>query len=125
MTPKTPMTCGRSMESATPTIEVLYFTGCPNYLPAVALVRDVLRAHGLEAAPVALIAVESDAEALRLDFHGSPTVRIDGRDVLPLPEGAAPSLACRLYRAADGRVLPHPPAEALVAALESWQQRGG
>ncbi len=102
----------------TPTIEVLYVTGCPHVEAAVALVRDVLRAKGLEATPIDRILVETKAEAERLDFHGSPTVRINGRDVASPPSGAAPSLACRLYRSPEGRLTPYPPLDALVAALE-------
>ena len=102
----------------TPTIEVLYVTGCPHVETTVALLRDVLRARGLEATPIDRILVETKAQAERLDFHGSPTVRINGWDVASLPSEAAPSLACRLYRDAAGRLTPHPPVDALVAALE-------
>ncbi|HEX6818260.1 MAG TPA: hypothetical protein VF120_07795 [Ktedonobacterales bacterium] len=101
-----------------PTIEVLYVTGCPNVEKTVALLYDVLRAKGLEATPIDRILVETEARAERLNFHGSPTVRIDGQDVAPLPSGAAPGLACRLYRAPEGHLIPHPPVDALVAALE-------
>jgi hypothetical protein len=100
------------------TIEVLYVTGCPHAETTVALLRDVLLAKGLEATPIDRILVETKAEAERLDFHGSPTVRVNGRDVAPLPSGAAPSLACRLYPANEGRLTPLPPIDALVAALE-------
>ncbi len=102
----------------TPTIEVLYVTGCPHVERAVALVRDVLRAKGLEAMPIDRILVETKAEAERLDFHGSPTVRINGHDVASLLSGAAPCLACRLYRSPGGRLTPFPTRDALVAALE-------
>ena len=63
-------------------VEILYFDGCPNHEPARALVERV---------------------AAELRFLGSPTVRVDGRDVEP---GAAARhefvLSCRVYRTEQG-----------------------
>jgi hypothetical protein len=99
-----------------PKIEILYFTGCPNYEPALERVRAALRAEGVEA-PVELVAVETEAEATRQDFYGSPTVRVDGRDVVSPPSGATPTLACRMYRTESGRLSPFPPIAAVLAAV--------
>jgi hypothetical protein len=43
-------------------IEVLYVPGCPNYQPAVTLVREVLASESLQA-DVRGVAVSSDEEA--------------------------------------------------------------
>ena len=56
------------------------------------------------------------AEALR--FPGSPTIRVDGRDVDPVGAEAPPALACRIYRLPDGRVSPVPSREQLEEALK-------
>ena len=58
-------------------IEVLYVPGCPNYQPAVVLVREVLASESLQA-DVHGVAVSSDEGAKVLRFPGSPTIRIDG-----------------------------------------------
>lgn len=98
------------------TIEVLYFAGCPHYEQAVELVRDVTRAEQMQVS-IQLIAVETEADARQRDFHGSPTIRVDGVDVAPIPSGSVPALACRIYHDASGRPMGLPPREALVDAL--------
>jgi hypothetical protein len=102
-------------------MELLYFAGCPSYQRAQELLVEALAAEGIEA-PIHLVAVETEAEAHRVSFYGSPTIRINGRDIAPVPEGGAPSLACRLYYLPDGRLTPVPTYETLVAALR--QQKG-
>ncbi|HYX87908.1 MAG TPA: hypothetical protein VE753_00930, partial [Gaiellaceae bacterium] len=68
--------------------------------------------------PVELREVTSDEEAARLSFPGSPTVRIDGRDVDPEGASAPPSLTCRIYQLPGGRVSPVPSREQLEEALK-------
>jgi hypothetical protein len=47
--------------------------------------------------------VETDEEAQRLRFLGSPTVRVDGRDVEPGVDARDDfGLKCRLYRTQEG-----------------------
>ncbi len=99
-----------------PRIEVLYFDGCPNHERAVALVRQALAAERITA-PIQMIRVETDAEAHRYGFYGSPSIRVNGEDIAPLPAGATPGLACRVYRLPDGNMAPVPAYETLVAAL--------
>ncbi len=53
-------------------IEVLYFEGCPNHERAVALVKRALAAERITA-PIQLRRVETDEEAQRYGFYGSPT----------------------------------------------------
>jgi len=107
---------GPSVPSSAPTIEVLYFDGCPSYEHAVALVRKALAAEQITA-PIQLIHVETDTEACQYGFYGSPTIRVNGDDIAPLPAGATPHLACRVYRRPDGQLAPVPAYETLVAAL--------
>ena len=78
-------------------IEVLYFAGCPNYLPAVDRLRAVLAGEGL---PVELIEIEvKDASAAKaLKFLGSPTIRVNGLDIeTGLRCVSEAGLACRYY----------------------------
>ncbi len=99
-----------------PDIELLYFAECPNYRHTLDVLRDLLRAEGMPP-DVRLVAVETDEEARQQRVYGSPTVRVGGRDGVPAPGGAAPALACRVYRGAEGRLSPYPRIEAIVAAL--------
>lgn len=103
-----------------PKVEVLYFAGCPNYMATVQLVHDALLSEGLTA-PVELVAVETQEVAERERFYGSPTVRINGRDVAPPTDvQARPALACRVYRGSDGRLAPAPPVTAILTALRNF-----
>jgi hypothetical protein len=97
-------------------IEFLYWRGCPSYPEAQELLADVLGARGIEE-DVELYEVTSQEEAERLRFPGSPTIRIDGRDIDPAGADARAALACRIYRLPDGRPSPVPSREQLEAAL--------
>ena len=48
------------------------------------------------------VAVNSDEEARRLRFLGSPTIRIDGRDLFPAGEREDWRLGCRVYATLEG-----------------------
>jgi hypothetical protein len=81
-----------------PVVEVLHVEGCPNYPETLALVQRVGTELGIDVElRTTLIADQAAAERAR--FPGSPTVRVDGRDVEPGSEPAGDyTLACRLYR---------------------------
>jgi hypothetical protein len=94
-------------------IEVLYVAECPSHPAAVKLVKDVLRAEGI-AAEIREVLVKDDRMATDLAFCGSPTIRINGRDVA----GSTPNtfaLSCRLYPGSTEIGLP--PAEMVRRAL--------
>lgn len=78
-------------------IDVLYFAGCPNHGPSVDLVREVIRDLGLQL-PVHEIEVPDSEAATRLGFLGSPTIRVDGRDIEPNAEVRTDyAMNCRVY----------------------------
>lgn len=81
-------------------IEVLFVPGCPNHKPAVESLRKILCSEGIDA-PIQEIAVTDDVMARSLRFPGSPTVRINGRDVESTPQQSY-GLACRLYLGGTG-----------------------
>jgi hypothetical protein len=97
-------------------IELLYWDGCPSHPEAEALLRDVLASRGLMT-EVELREVVSQEQAEAERFPGSPTIRIDGRDVDPHGAGARPALTCRIYVLPDGRASPVPSREQLEEAL--------
>jgi hypothetical protein len=77
-------------------VEVMYFNGCPAYKRAERTVRQVLSEGWMEA-EVRLVAVNSDEEAQRLRFPGSPTIRVDDRDLFPVSAREDWRLGCRVY----------------------------
>lgn len=97
-------------------MEILYFAGCPNYAKTRELVEEASAAAGV-VPELRLTEVTSQAEAERLRFLGSPSVRVGGRDVEPgADEREAFVLACRIYRTGAG-FAGQPAVEWLRAAL--------
>ena len=87
-------------------IEVLYVPHCPNHRVALGRLREILAGESLEA-HLNEVLVSSTAMAQSLEFPGSPTIRINGRDIEPQErEGASFGLMCRLD--ADGNGAPSP-----------------
>jgi len=72
---------------------------------------------GLDPEAVEVIRIDGDEQARSLDFFGSPTIRIDGRDVQPPGEEEVVGLACRVYRRRDGRISPLPDPDDVRDAL--------
>ena len=102
-----------------PTIEILYFDGCPNYEALVSRLPELLDHAGVKAR-IVLRQVESEEDTRRLRFLGSPTVRIDGRDIEPHAHRRTDyGLKCRLYRTQD-RIVGAPPDALIVEALRAW-----
>jgi hypothetical protein len=101
-----------------PGIELLYWDGCPSYPQALAELRAALADLGRPDATIAMTQVDTEDEAARLGFVGSPTIRVDGEDAVPPPPDEPTGLTCRVYRLADGRYSPTPGPEALRAGLE-------
>ena len=101
-------------------VTYLWWAECPSHEEGYALLREALSAEGLDAEIVA-IEVTSEDQAQRLEFIGSPTFRVRGRDLdpQPMPTGAANpyALTCRAYRREDGRIGPLPTLAWLRQAL--------
>jgi hypothetical protein len=96
-------------------VEVLYFDGCPTYVAATRNVSEVLSELGIDA-EVELVGVNSDEEAERLRFPGSPTIRVDGRDLFPVPERGIWALGCKTY-ATPECLKGYPTREMILGAL--------
>ena len=83
-------------------IEILTFDGCPNAQSARELVERVVAEAG-STVEVLDVAVPDPEAAKRMRFLGSPTVRVDGRDIEPgADERTEYVLACRIYRTEHG-----------------------
>jgi hypothetical protein len=98
------------------TVELLWWEGCPSHPETLADIQRILREEGIGAL-VKSVEIESDEQARREHFPGSPTIRVDGEDIFPAEETDPYSLTCRVYRLRDGRVSPTPDPEDLREAL--------
>jgi len=97
-------------------IEFLYWQECPSHPEAMELLHEVLAERGAET-EIEAREIRTQEEATATAFPGSPTIRVDGRDVDPAGAEAPPSLSCRIYRLTDGRVSPVPSRQQLEEAL--------
>jgi hypothetical protein len=95
-------------------LELLFWAGCPSHPEALQELKQALAALGRDD-EVVVREVETEEQAAREGFPGSPTIRLDGRDLFPIDD--PPGLSCRVYRLSDGRFSPTPGVEALRAAL--------
>jgi hypothetical protein len=102
-------------------VEILYFEGCPTYRATEKTLREVLAERGVDTG-VELVSVNTDEEAQRLRFPGSPTIRVDGEDLFPIPVATASAeyaLGCRMYATPEG-LRGSPTAEMLSKALTDF-----
>lgn len=98
------------------TVELLYTPDCPNAAAYLPRLRELVAATGITE-PVRVRLVADPDEARRERFLGSPTVRVDGRDVDPSADGRRDyGLSCRLY-AVDGGLRGTPPDEWVLSLL--------
>lgn len=101
-----------------PTIELLYFDGCPNHETFLPHLRQLLDEHGITA-PVTLVRIDSHDDARVRRFLGSPTLRVNGHDVEPASgrdKEDAYALQCRLYSTPTG-IAGAPPDQWILDAL--------
>ncbi len=99
-------------------LELLHWDGCPSADDALADLRSALAELGLPTG-VRLTEITTDEQAAERGFIGSPTLLLDGVDLLPPPPGEPTGLNCRVYRRRDGRYSPTPDPEDLRDALRN------
>jgi len=101
-----------------PDVELRWWEGCPSTERARAELREVLDRLGLADVEIRMREVGGDEEARAMRFPGSPTILIDGRDVVTPSADEPIGLTCRVYRRRDGEVSPTPDPADLRAAIQ-------
>jgi hypothetical protein len=104
---------------AGPRVEFLWWSGCPSWERGLAELRGAMEEAGLDPASIEMRQIETEDDAARESFPGSPTIRVDGADVAEGAPSADSPLTCRVYRRRDGRPSPLPDPEDVRAALGS------
>ncbi len=113
-------------------VQLLWWEGCPSTETARTLVRETLDDLGHGDVEIEMLEIETEEQAQRQHFRGSPTILIDKVDLVQMldaePEGAGSdaefALTCRLYRRRDGRISPTPdPADVRQALIHAAQRR--
>jgi hypothetical protein len=98
-------------------VQLLWWQGCPSFPDTLADLQAALAELGLDPAAVEPVEIPTDEDALRESFPGSPTIRVDGRDLFEPGEADQIGLSCRVYRLRDGRPSPTPDPHELREAL--------
>lgn len=99
-------------------IDVLYFADCPNHIPTLKRIQEILEEEGCRAEVTEVLITNVEA-AHTVKFLGSPTVRINGFDIEPGASGRQEfGLMCRRY--SDGL----PSYELIRAAVRSASRNG-
>ena len=98
-------------------VELLWWEGCPSTERALEAVRAALSDLRLDGVDVRLREIRTDDDAEGAGFVGSPTILIDGHDLVPAADDEPIGLSCRVYRRRDGRISPIPDPDDLREAL--------
>jgi hypothetical protein len=99
-------------------VELLWWEGCPSTERALSAVREALSELGLSHVEVRMREIATEDDARDSGFVGSPTILIDGADLVPAAADEQIGLSCRVYRRRDGRISPIPDPDDLREALQ-------
>ena len=100
-------------------IDLIYFEGCPSWQDGLENLKVALHRLTLTA-EINLQRVNTDAEAARLQFLGSPSFRVDGIELWQ-EQREQYSLSCRVYPTPTG-LKGAPTVEMLQEKLSTFQK---
>jgi hypothetical protein len=110
---------GLFKSAAEPKVELLWWEGCPSWERALSQLRAAMTQCGLDPDRIEVTEIDTDADAERRSFVGSPTIRINGEDIQPPARDKPVGLSCRVYHRRDGTVSPLPDNDDLRDALRA------
>jgi len=88
------------METKINNIELMFFEGCPSWKEAHQHLVDILKSQGINI-EIILRNIETNKEAVKYQFPGSPTIKVNGNDIFPTNQTNY-SLSCRVYETSQG-----------------------
>jgi hypothetical protein len=100
-------------------IEVLHIDDCPNWEETGRRLREALDSTGHAEETIGFRMLRTPADVSGTAFAGSPTVTLDGVDLIPSP-GATNDLACRVYATPTG-LAGSPTVDQLIAAIRAHE----
>ena len=101
-------------------VTFLYYEDCPSHDQALERLQSVMAEEQIEA-ELEIVKVETAEQVQQFHFVGSPTILIDGQDMVPPSADAVPALTCRAYQLEDGRISPLPSVGMIRRALTQGQ----
>jgi len=110
-----------SKDHRSATVEFLYFKSCPGHKQALINLKAALQESGIKARLV-LTNVTTEAQAMNAGFQGSPSIRVNGKDLEGRNEGHY--FGCRIYQI-NGKITPTPTKEFIqekMRAIELLRQ---
>jgi len=110
-----------SQATARAQVEFLYFKSCPGHKQALINLRAALRESGITT-ELKLIEVTSEAQAERVGFQGSPSIRVNGKDLDGRDQGHL--YGCRIYQI-DGKITATPTKDFIERKLRELTRRAG
>lgn len=113
---KTPTTTSQANGRAK--VEFLYFDSCPGHKQALINLKAALQESKIKA-DLVLINVTTEAQATQVGFQGSPSIRVNGKDLDGRNEGHA--YGCRIYQI-GGKITPTPTKEFIREKLKELTQ---
>ncbi len=79
-------------------IELLYFDGCPSWKRTLKDLREVMEEMGIDD-EIEMIEIKTDEDVQRHRFLGSPSIRVNGRDIEErMANDTDYNMRCRVYR---------------------------
>ena len=98
-------------------IDILFIKGCPGYLLTKKYIEEIVFDEAVDA-KVSLIQIDNDEDAGKLHFIGSPTVRVEGKDIdEDFKDNKDYGVKSRLYHI-EGNPFDHPSKNMLRDAIK-------
>lgn len=84
-------------------IQLLYSDGCPAWQGGLKNLKTALKELNLSEDLIEMVNIKTDEEAKKYQFIGSPTIRVDSKDIDPTAQGQTVSRqGCRIYKTPKG-----------------------
>jgi len=89
-------------------IEFQYFEGCPNSQKTLSNLKEVIMELGVKENNLEIVEVPDLEKAQEVNFQGSPTILINGKDIYTDKKPDSYNYTCRVYAIENERtgVLP-------------------